>query len=211
MPEGAGRRLNALLAQAGIAPLGERTTAQFEMYLSLFVRWNARLNLTSLRTEFAILSKHLVESIACAMALPQGIASLLDFGSGAGLPGIPIALCRPEITVTLAESRGKKAAFLQEAIRELGIVAKVHAGRAETLPTGFDCITLRAVDKMPRAVAVAGQLIAPGGWLALMTTAAELARLQEAAGAQISWSEPTRLPFADKLILAIGRRGNSRA
>ena len=86
-----------------------------------------------MRDEQGILSRHFVESIVVARELPQGIRTLLDFGSGAGLPGIPIALCRPEIAVTLAESQGKKAAFLQEAVRVLAISAMVHAGRAETL------------------------------------------------------------------------------
>ena len=104
-PDGAGSRLNELLVHAGLQPLDGQTTSQFELYLSLILRWNARLNLTSLRTEDAIVSRHLAESLACAKALPKNIATLLDFGSGAGLPGIPIALCRPEITVTLAESQ----------------------------------------------------------------------------------------------------------
>ena len=83
------------------------------------------MNSTAIRDEEGILSRHFVESIACACALPAGIFTLLDFGSGAGFPGIPIALCRPEIAVILAESQGKKAAFLQEAVRVLGISAKV--------------------------------------------------------------------------------------
>jgi len=207
--EGAGQRLNRLLERAGIAALDERMIGNFEKYVSLILRWNARFNLTSLRTESAILSKHLVESIACAMALPQGIVSLLDYGSGAGLPGIPIALCRPEIAVTLAESQGKKAAFLQETIRVLGIAARVHAGRAEKLGTLFDCVMLRAVDRMPRAVAAAVQLIVPDGWLVLMITGAEVAQLRAAAGAGIAWEEPARLPFGDDRILAMGRRVNS--
>ena len=91
------------------------------------------LNLSAIRDEEGIISRHLVESIVVSSELPQGIKTLLDFGSGAGLPGIPIAICRPEIAVTLAESQGKKAAFLQEAVRVLGIGAKVHAGRAEAL------------------------------------------------------------------------------
>jgi 16S rRNA (guanine527-N7)-methyltransferase len=204
--ESPGARLNALLEQAGVAPLDERTTAQFESYLSLILRWNTRTNLTSLRTEDAILINHLAESIACAKWLPAGIASLLDVGSGAGLPGIPIALCRPEIVVTLAESQGKKAAFLQEAVRVIGIGAKVHAGRAEALRASFDCVTMRAVDRMAKAVAVAVPLVATGGWLALMTTRAELAKLQEAATAQFLWDEAMRLPFGDERILALGQR-----
>jgi len=212
MPGEAGARLNALLAQDGIVPLADEVAARFETYLSLILRWNTRLNLTSLRSEESILSNHLAESVACAMALPKGIVSLLDFGSGAGLPGIPIALCRPEIAVTLAESQGKKAAFLQEAIRVLGIPAKVHAGRAETLRTVFDCVVLRAVDKMPRAVAAAIRLLAPRGWLALMTTDADLASLQTAAGAQFSWAEPViRMPRSESRLLAVGQRISSRA
>ena len=199
-------RLAALLAEAGIAPLDAEQADRFEAYLSLFVRWNERVNLTSIRDEGGILSRHLVESIACARALPAGISILLDFGSGGGFPGIPIAICRPEIAVTLAESQGKKAAFLQEAIRVLGISAKVHAQRAELLGTRFDCVTLRAVDRMPEAVAAAARLVAAGGWLALMTTRGELAGLQAVAGTEISWSEVIPLPRSLDRLLAVGQR-----
>src|ERR1022692_801083 len=157
-------RLAALLAEAGIAPLDAEQADHFEAYLSLFVRWNERVNLTSIRDEEGILSRHLVESIACARALPAGITTLLDFGSGAGFPGIPIALCRPEIAVTLAESQGKKAAFLSEAVRVLGVAATVHSGRTEVLRNVFDCITMRAVDKMERAVQAAELLLRPECW-----------------------------------------------
>jgi 16S rRNA (guanine527-N7)-methyltransferase len=204
--EGAATRLNAMLEEAGIEPLEAETAGKFENYLSLILRWNARLNLTSLRTEDAILSMHLTESIACARAIPSGVRTLLDFGSGAGLPGIPIALCRPEIAVTLAESQGKKAAFLQEAVRSLGLTAKVRAGRAEDLRSDFDCVTLRAVDKMPKAVASAAKLVARDGWLALMTTGADLPRLQEAAGAGFAWTLKTPLPQSTDRIVALGRR-----
>ncbi len=204
-------RLNALVVAAGLTPLDEETAGRFEIYLSLFLRWNERLNLSAIRDEEGILSIHIVESITVTMALPPGIKTLLDFGSGAGLPGIPIALCRPEIAVTLAESQGKKAAFLQEAVRVLGIGAKVHAGRAEALRTVFDCVVLRAVDRMPKAVAAAVPLLAPDGWLTLMTTGAEIAQLRKAAGEQISWGEPVKLPFGDDRILALGRRVSSGA
>ncbi len=131
--EGAGHRLNELLQKADLEPLDDERSRKFEVYLSLFVRWNKKVNLSSVRDEEGILSRHLIESIAVAQTLPSEIATLLDFGSGAGLPGIPFALCRPRLAVTLAESQLKKAAFLQEAVRVLGISAKVHADRAETL------------------------------------------------------------------------------
>jgi 16S rRNA (guanine527-N7)-methyltransferase len=201
-------RLNALLAEAGLAPLDAAQAQAFEDYLSLLLRWNARVNLTAIRDEEGILRRHFVESIACARALPAGIRTLLDFGSGAGFPGIPIALCRPEIAVTLAESQGKKAAFLREAVRVLGLNAQVHSARAEVLRTVFDCVTLRAVDKMDQAVQAAAQLVRPNGWLALLTTTADLSALQSAAGADFSWPTPLPQPGGEDRVLALGERSS---
>lgn len=200
------RHLNQLLADAGFAPLDQPTAARFAEYLSLFMRWNARVNLSSIRDEEGILSRHFVESIACARALPGGISTLLDYGSGAGLPGIPIALCRPEIGVTLAESQNKKAAFLREAIRTLELDASIHAGRAEMLKVSFDCVTLRAVDRMAEAVKDAARLVGPGGWLAVMTTRKDLAGLQAAAGAQFTWPEAVQLPGGEERIIVLAKK-----
>jgi len=202
-------RLNQLLENAGLDPLDDKTVDRFSAYLSLFVRWNSQLNLSSVRDEEEIISRHFIESIVVTRFLSRQIATLLDFGSGGGLPGIPIALCRPEIVVTLAESQGKKAAFLQEAVRVLGIAATVHADRAENLQTNFDCVILRAVEKMPKAVAAAVNLVAAHGWLALMTTDAAQAELQATAGVQFNWDPPIRLPESDSRILALGQKINS--
>ena len=207
----AAARLNALLPAAGLAALDAATAAQFETYLSLILRWNARLNLISIRDETMLCINHLAESIVCARTLPDEIRTLLDYGSGAGLPGIPIALCRREIAVTLAESQGRKAAFLREAVRVLEIKTKVYPARAESLTEQFDCVTLRAVDKMPKAVATAARLLAPKGWLALMTTTRELAGLQTAAGPGFTWNKALPMPFSKSRILALGRRINSQA
>ena len=196
------------MAEAGLPLVVPRSRRQsFQSYLALLLRWNARVNLTAIRDEDGILSRHFVESIACARALPAGIQTLLDFGSGAGFPGIPIALCRPEIAVNLAESQGKKAAFLSEAVRILGLSAKVHAARAEVLRTVFDCVTLRAVDKMELAVQEATSLVQATGWLALLTTHTDLDKLKTAAGAEFSWLPSVALPGGDDRILALGKRG----
>jgi 16S rRNA (guanine527-N7)-methyltransferase len=201
---GAGSRLNLLLEESGLAPLDAMIAGKFEEYVSLILRWSAKVNLTSIRSEEGILTRHILESIACAHALPAGIGTLLDYGSGAGFPGLPIALCRAEIAVTLAESQGKKAAFLREAVRVLGVVAKVHAQRAESLGRRFDCVTLRAVDRMQDAVSAGAQCVAPSGWLGLMTTDRDLERLKEAAGTQFTWSDPIRLPGSESRVLALG-------
>jgi 16S rRNA (guanine527-N7)-methyltransferase len=203
---GAGARLNSLLEDSGLAPLDALQAGKFEAYLSLILRWSTRVNLTAVRDEEGILSRHFLESIACAKALPEGIRTLLDYGSGAGFPGLPIAICRPEIAVTLAESQGKKAAFLREAVRTLGVPVNVHGGRAESLGERFDCVTLRAVDRMPEAVAGAAKLVGPSGWLALMTSSGELARLKEAAGTAFTWNDPALLPGSERRLLALGRR-----
>jgi 16S rRNA (guanine527-N7)-methyltransferase len=203
-----GGRLNELLAAAGLLKVDSPTSTRFETYLVLLLRWNSRLNLTAIRDREGILSRHFVESIACARALPQEIGTLLDFGSGAGFPGIPIALCRPEISVTLAESQTKKAAFLREALRTLGLNAAVWAKRAETLPTRFDCVVMRAVDRMEKAIAVAVGLVSPGGWLVLMTTNAELKKLQAASGEEIQWARTARLTLSEDQIIAIGARAS---
>jgi 16S rRNA (guanine527-N7)-methyltransferase len=187
-------RLNELLERVGLAPLDVPTADRFAAYCALLLRWNARTNLTAIRDEQGILSRHFVESIACARALPPGIASLLDFGSGAGFPGIPIALCRPEISVALVESQGKKAAFLREAARTLDLPIDVHSTRAETLRAKFDCVTLRAVDQMSAAVQVATHLLASGGWLALMTTAPELAGLKLVLDPQFRFTAQVPMP-----------------
>ncbi len=199
-------RLNVLLQAAGLEPVGAATADQFGMYVSLILRWNAKVNLTAVRDEEGIIERHIIESIVLARDLPARIATLLDFGSGAGLPGIPIALCRPEIAVTLAESQGKKAAFLREAMRVLRLTAKVHAGRVELLGQQFDCVAMRAVDRMAEAVRTAVPLVAPGGWLALMTTEGELEALKCAAGAHFVWRKPAPLPGSERRLVALGAR-----
>jgi 16S rRNA (guanine527-N7)-methyltransferase len=201
-----GEKLNAMLTSASLDPLDEVLSARFEDYLALLVKWNGRINLTAIRDEEGVLARHFVESIACAKALPADIGTLLDFGSGGGFPGVPIALCRPEIAVTLAESQGKKAAFLQEAVRVLDLPATVHAGRAESLSGQFDCVTLRAVDRMQQAIRTASGLVAPAGWLALMTTSDDLQQFEGELEAGFSSFQSERLPGSITGILAIARR-----
>ena len=149
---------------------------QLQSYVQLLERWNARMNLTALRDTRVLVELHIGESLRCAQMIPEGVASVLDFGSGAGLPGIPIQIARPELKMTLAESQRKKAAFLREAARKLELSqASVFAGRVEDLPAGqrFDLVVLRAVDRMDVALQSAVARIGPGGFCMILTSQAE--------------------------------------
>jgi 16S rRNA (guanine527-N7)-methyltransferase len=155
---------------ADIAGLSPGAYEQFVAYLTVLLRWNAKLNLTAIREPEQIVQRHFVECAFAAQHLPLGIETLLDYGSGAGLPGVPIAICRPEIRVTLAEAHGKKASFLREAGRAVGISIEVYDRRVETMHPDrqFDAVTMRAVEKVESATPVA--ILHTGGYLALFTT-----------------------------------------
>lgn len=147
-------RIAALLAPYLAVP--PAILPQLSAYLDLLLKWNARTNLTAIREPEEIVRRHFGESLFAARHLGP-CETLLDLGSGAGFPGLPIALLRPEISVTLAESQGKKAAFLREAARTLALNVEVWGNRAEALPPErrFDTVTLRAVDNMTAALAAA--------------------------------------------------------
>jgi 16S rRNA (guanine527-N7)-methyltransferase len=131
---------------------------KLSVYLDLLLKWNARTNLTAIRNSEEIVRRHFGESLFAAQHLAPNATTLLDFGSGAGFPGLPIALLRPEIQVTLAESQNKKATFLREVARTLNLSTEIWAARVETMPEArlFHTVTLRAVDNMAAAMEAAG-------------------------------------------------------
>ena len=189
-----------------LAALSPGAIARFDAYLALLLKWNARINLTAVREPGAIVRRHFAECIFAASQIPARVITLLDYGSGAGFPGIPIAICRPEIGVTLAESKSKKAAFLREAVRTLELKAEVWDGRVEFLPPArvFDAVTLRAVDKMGPACAAAVPRLAPGGCLLVFTTRKSESDLDGVPG--IRWAQPIPIPNSDQEILKLGAR-----
>lgn len=198
--------LAALLTEAGFHPLTPGQASHLELYIELFLKWNQKTNLSAIRDENEILRRHILESIQCSQSLPPGLGTLLDFGSGGGLPGVPISILHPGIQLTLAESQIKKATFLNEVVRALGLNAKVHSARSETLSQEFDCVTLRAVDRMAAAVSAAGQLVRSGGWLALMTTTHETSSHQAAAGPGFRWQPPIPLYGSDSRVILFGQK-----
>ena len=145
---------------------------QLSLYLDLLLKWNAKTNLSAIRAPEAIVARHFGESLFAARHLPPG-QTLLDLGSGAGFPGLPIALARPNLTVTLAESQNKKASFLREVVRTLGIPVQIWPDRVESLPPDhrFDLVTLRAVDHPDLAIRLARNLLSPLGSIVHLTAA----------------------------------------
>lgn len=176
--------------------------AQLASYGSLLLRWNERLSLTAIRNPDELIERHLMEGVFAALHHPsiESGAPVLDFGSGTGIPGVPIAICRPELTVTLAESQRKKAMFLQEVARQLRVRLTVYAGRAEDLRSGsFSSVWMRAVDKVNRALPIATDLVSVGGSLCL------LGSLSPPPFQGWTWTS-IDLPRSERRVLHIGTR-----
>ncbi len=172
---------------AGIADLGlvlpNGAEAKLLAYLTLLDKWNRVYNLTAVRGVERMVSHHLLDSLA-AVPFFQG-GRVLDVGSGGGLPGIPLAIARPQLQVTLIDSVAKKTAFLLQAKMELGldnvsvVTSRVEDYRPET---GFDVITSRAFSDLREFVALTHHLLNPAGrWLAMkgLNPHGELALLQD--------------------------------
>lgn len=138
-------------------------------YLALLDRWNQAYNLTAVRDPREMLTRHLLDSLAMHSFVDD--QRLADLGTGPGLPGIPLAIAKPALQVALVESNGKKARFLREAVRQLGLGnARVIESRAEAFdaPGAFDLITARALDRLAGILDVGGHLLAPQGRLLAM-------------------------------------------
>ena len=163
---------------AGIAALGlalpEGAEAKLLAYLALLDKWNRVYNLTAVRDAERMVSHHLLDSLAAVPFFQGGCPDsmrVLDVGSGGGLPGIPLAIARPEVRVTLIDSIAKKTAFLLQAKAELGLGnLAVVTGRVEDYrpDTRFDVITSRAFSDLREFVSLTRHLLKPGGcWLAM--------------------------------------------
>jgi len=162
-------RLRAGLDRLELADTG--LDAALLAYLALLLQWNRAYNLTAIRDPQAMLGKHLFDSLAIHRHLHEG-ERLIDIGSGAGLPAIPLALARPDLRYTLVETAGKKARFLREAVRTLGLGERVRvlSARAEEVPEAglHDGLTARALGTLRQLIAFGGHLLHPGGRLLAM-------------------------------------------
>ena len=145
--------------------LSEQQVAQLLDYLALMAKWNAVYNLTSLREPMQMVTHHLLDSLAAVSAF-AGARNVLDVGAGGGLPGIVLAIARPDMKVALIDTVHKKTAFLTQVKAELELAnVTVHTARVEQLqvPHKFDVITSRAFADLSDFVNWSGHLLAEGG------------------------------------------------
>lgn len=162
---------------AEVATMPADLCSKVVTYVELLLRWNARTNLTAVREPELLVRRQVGESVFAAQLL-QTAESLLDVGSGAGFPGIPIKLMLPGLRITLAESQGKKASFLREAARVLELELTVWPQRIEVLPPEqtFEEVIMRAVDNSAAVLEAAKSRVAAGGGLVRYVSSQESAK-----------------------------------
>ena len=177
-------------------PLGDEQVRLLRRHYDLLEKWNARMNLTSIRSPEKILVRHYGESLFLAKALPAGARWVVDVGSGAGFPGFPLAVARPEIQVTLVESVAKKAAFVKETARGVPNVF-VFPGRFENLDLCFDWAVVRGVALDPLAPA----LLPKVRGIALLASRTQ----GPPALPGFRWQPPADLPWGRDAVLILGR------
>ena len=229
------------------AVLSETQLQNISMYIDILLRWNARINLTAVRQPEHIVTRHFGESLFAACHLfpdprvrtdtpaagPQyerserlPAPSVLDIGSGAGFPGLPLKIWAPEIHLTLIESNHKKATFLREVIRALTLTdVDVFPGRAENFvadadaippdlagkhiskpsPPSGNVVTLRAVERFDSALPVAARLVSPGGRLVLLIGQSQISRAL-ALAPHFRWQDPLSIPLSSARVLLVGVR-----
>ena len=165
-------------------------------FLALLFKWNRAYNLTAVRDPLEMVGRHLLDSLAVLPHL-RGVRCL-DMGCGPGLPGIPLAILRPDMSFVLLDSNGKKIRFVRQASLELGLVnvtgvqQRVEEYRPEA---GFDCLVARAFTDLPRMLALSAHLRSPGSLLLAMKAdkaEQEKAMLDDSVSSRII---PLQVPF----------------
>ena len=223
--------IDRVLSELGLL-LDEHQTAQLAAHFSLLVHWNRRINLTSVRRPEDIAVRHFGESLFLVKLLRPETGLLVDVGSGAGFPGLPIKIACPAMTAVLLEPTTKKMAFLKEVIRRCeltGIEARaerlqeaVHeeAVQEEAVQDAMNdeavnrdsgglagraaLVTLRAVALTPDLLSGLKKLLAPDGRLALFLGQEDAVAIQSASG--MDWESPAPIPHSERRVILVGRR-----
>ena len=210
-------RIADLLGPFLEASLSQPQLNHISIYIDLLQRWNTRINLTAIRNEEEIVTRHFGESLFLARHLFPSTSnprhterSVLDIGSGAGFPGVPIKIWAPHIHLTLIESNHKKTVFLREVARALILTdINVITGRAEDLAPHArkdfppaDVVTLRAIERFEKILPQAVTFMAPQARLALLIGAAQLPQLTKLT--TLKWDPPIPMPKSNARMLSIG-------
>jgi 16S rRNA (guanine527-N7)-methyltransferase len=163
--------MSAITLSAGLGELGLDLPAEAQQKLlafrDLLLKWNKTYNLTALRDPQQAISHHLLDSLSILPYVTDG--ALLDVGAGGGLPGIPLAIARPQLAVSMVDTVQKKATFLQQAAIQLGLMnVAAHHARVEEMTGQYAQISSRAFAELKLFVELTRHLLAPGGrWLAM--------------------------------------------
>ena len=147
--------------------LNEQQISKFERYLELLLEWNEKFNLTAITDKDEIEEKHFIDSIELIKFFDVKNKTLLDVGSGAGFPGIPLAIVEPTLKITLLESNGKRVSFLREVVNDLDLKnVDIIQGRSEELGTRekYDIVTARAVKELNILLEITFYLVKVGGY-----------------------------------------------
>ena len=181
---------------AGVVELSPGQVEALEAHYQLLLRWNRTLNLTSIKRMEEVVERHYCESLFMGTHLPQGRLRIADIGSGAGFPGFPVAVLRPDCSVTLIESHQRKAVFLRECSRNLPNV-RVLARRAEDVDEEFDWAVSRAVSYEDLA-----------SFLKNLAPNADLLTGGEAPpdGIGFVWQIPIQVPWGEQRFLRSGHQ-----
>ena len=184
--------------------LTEQQMEQFHCYYELLIEWNQRMNLTAITEPREVAVKHMIDSLsAYEDKIFKPNASLADVGTGAGFPGIPLKIFRPDLELTLLDSLNKRVHFLQTVVDELGLtgVSCVHAraeeaARQKELREQFDIVASRAVARLSVLAEYCLPFVRPGGWFLALKGMKYAEEIQEAGRAVhiLGGGEPVSRP-----------------
>ncbi len=193
------------LAPFGV-PLTPEVLAAIGNYLDKLLLWNRRMNLTSLTRPEEVLERHFGESLIAASAIQRTNGWLVDIGSGAGFPGLPLKLVHPDLKLTLVESSSKKCAFLNEIIRQLKLSGvEVRNNRLEHIAPshlGVDYVSARALGQLPKLLSWSSAALRVGGAVLLWVGWKEAKELRSMAG--WDWQVPLKIPLSRQRYLLVG-------
>ncbi len=176
-------------------------------YLDLLLKWNAKINLTAVRDAEGVVTRHFGESLFASQHLlpdPNNSETAIDIGSGAGLPGIPLKIWAPALTVKLIEGNQKKATFLREVVRTLHLTdIEILADRAENVSAAAGLVTFRAVERFERVLEMAKGLVSRKGRIGMLIGEGQ-AQTAESALPDFRWQKPLPIPHSRNRVLLIG-------